>query len=188
MVPSRILVSGGGGRDAYPVLHASLEALARIRAGRRPEMTLIAGPLMEPEMRLPLAKRAEQLGAWFLERTSDMPALLDAADLLVTMGGYNSVTEAIAARCPTVVIPRIGPSAEQRLRAECLERLGFVETVSLEALDPGTLTRLFRQRSRPRKTEMELPLNGAARAAALIAERLSAARRGALKEKRRAHA
>ena len=186
--PRRILVSGGGGRDAYPVLHASLEALARIRAGRRPEMTLIAGPLMEPEMRLPLSKRADQLGAWFLERTSDMPALLDAADLLVTMGGYNSVTEAIAARCPTIVIPRIGPSAEQRLRAECLQRLGFVDTVSLETLDPGTLTRRFRERSRPRKPDIDLPLDGADRAAALIAERLSVSRRSAPNEKRRAHA
>lgn len=186
--PRSILVSGGGGRDAYPVLNASLDALACIRRGRRPEMTLIAGPLMDEELRAPLAQRAEQLGAGFLDRTSEMPSLLDAADLLVTMGGYNSVTEAVAARCPTIVIPRIGPSSEQRLRAECLAKLGLVETISQEALDPEVLAQRFVQRKRPRPPVIELPLDGASKAASLIADRLSATRQGAFNGRRRAHA
>ena len=183
-----ILVSGGGGRDAYPVLNASLEALVHIAPGRRPEMTLIAGPLMDGELRAPLAEKAEAVGASFLDRTSDMPALLDAADLLVTMGGYNSVTEAIAARCRTIVIPRVGPSSEQRLRAQCLERLGLVETVSQETLDPKALAERFLQRNPPWSPAIELPLDGAAKAAALIADRLSAIRSGVSKNARSAHA
>ena len=185
--PRRILVSGGGGRDAYPVLSASLEALARIRPGRRPEMTLIAGPLMDGELRAPLSARAKKLGALFLDRTSDMPALLEAADLLVTMGGYNSVTEAIAARCPTIIIPRVGPSSEQRLRAECLERLNIVETMSQEALDPGALAERFLRRGHRAAPAVDLPLNGAAIAAARIAERLSADRLDNLCDGRLAH-
>ena len=151
-------------------------------------MTLIAGPLMDEELRAPLSERAKQLGAWFLDRTSDMPALLEAADLLITMGGYNSVTEAVAARCPTIVIPRIGPSSEQRLRAECLARLGHVETISLEMLDPKALARRFVRRERPRRPAVDLPLNGASKAAALIAERLSAIRRGTIDDVRPAYA
>ncbi len=171
--PRHILVSGGGGRDAYPVLHASLEALSTISPSVRPDMTLIAGPLMDQELSAPLAQRARELGAWFLDRTSDMPAMLESADLLVTMGGYNSVTEAIATRCPTVVIPRVGPSSEQRLRAECLARLGLVESISQETLDVARLAKRFWKLGETPVPQIELPLNGAAKAAALIAERLA---------------
>lgn len=186
-IPRRILVSGGGGRDAYPVLSASLEALALLNPETRPEMTLIAGPLMDEELRAPLSTKADELGATFLDRTSDMAALLNAADLLITMGGYNSVTEAIATGCPAVVIPRIGPSGEQRLRADCLERFGLVETLSQETLDPKVLSKRFRQPARPRRPMIELPLNGAAKAAALIAERLSAFHPESRRDARRAH-
>lgn len=186
-IPRRILVSGGGGRDAYPVLNASLDALACINPERRPGMTLIAGPLMDEELRAPLAARAKQLGAEFLDRTSDMPALLDAADLLVTMGGYNSVTEALAAGCPTIVIPRIGPSSEQRLRAECLERFGLVETMSQEVLDPEALAKRFRRCAGSRAPMIEVPLDGAAKAATLIAERLANIQPDTPKDARSAH-
>ena len=185
--PRRILVSGGGGRDAYPVLSASLEALACIEPERRPRMTLIAGPLMDEELRGPLSERAQELGAAFLDRTSDMPALLDAADLLVTMGGYNSVTEAIAAGCSTIVIPRIGPSSEQRLRAECLARFGLVETLSQEALNPEDLAKRFRRGGRRPMPLIEIPLNGAVTAANLIAERLAAIQPNTPEDARTAH-
>lgn len=186
--PRHILVSGGGGRDAYPVLHASLEALSTIAPERRPEMTLISGPLMDEELSAPLARKARELGAWFLDRTSDMPALLDTADLLVTMGGYNSVTEAIAAQCPTIVIPRVGPSSEQRLRAKCLSRLGLVESISQEALNPTHLAARFLQGNPGSATQIELPLNGAEQAAALIAGRLSGRQPGISEEERKTHA
>lgn len=186
--PRHILVSGGGGRDAYPVLHASLEALSMIPPDKRPDMTLIAGPLMDEELSTPLSQRARELGAWFLDRTSDMPALLDTADLLVTMGGYNSVTEAIAASCPTIVIPRVGPSSEQRLRAECLARLGLVESISQEALDPAHLAKRFLQPGNTTLPRIELPLNGAIKAATLIAERLSNMHPETFEDGRKTHA
>ncbi|TQV83327.1 response regulator [Denitrobaculum tricleocarpae] len=186
--PRHILVSGGGGRDAYPVLHASLEALSTIAPDERPDMTLIAGPLMDEELSAPLAQRARELGAWFLHRTSDMPALLDTADLLVTMGGYNSVTEAIAARCPTIVIPRVGPSSEQRLRAECLARLGLVESISQEALSPTRLAERFLQFERTSAPQIDVPLNGADKAAALIAKRLSDMQHETSDHERKTHA
>ena len=171
-----VVVSGGGGRDAYPVLAASLDALELIRAAKRPEMTLVGGPLMDGELRDHLRTRAEQLGAAFLDSTGRMPELLAAADLLVTMGGYNSVTEAIAIRCPTIVVPRVGPSSEQRLRAECLARLGLVRSLPGKPLMPDQLAPMLVSRRPDNKSMPDIALNGAARAAELILNRLPAAR------------
>ena len=45
------------------------------------------------------------------------------------MGGYNTLVDATRLGKPTVIIPRMGPSGEQRTRAECFQRLGFARSL-----------------------------------------------------------
>ncbi len=127
--PRRVLVAGGGGRDAYALLDTTLSGLEALAVHRRPEVTLIAGPLMDAELSAALAHRAGQLGAIFRDSVTDLPARLAKADLFITMGGYNSVTEALVTGCPAVVVPRVGPSGEQRIRAERLLALGLATVI-----------------------------------------------------------
>lgn len=169
-----ILVAGGGGRDAFPMMLAALEGLERLPPERRPAMTLIAGPLMERELFERLKLRAASVGAALLTSTPDLPAMLAVADLFLTMGGYNSVTEALATGCPTLVIPRVGPSSEQRIRAGILAEHGLVETLSIDEAKPEVLARRFLRLGGQRRLRPVVPsLDGAATAASRISEILA---------------
>lgn len=162
----RIIVSGGGGRDACPMLHAVLAGLSLLPDKLRKGSTIIAGPLMDAELRSDLESRASDLGVGFLVSTPDLPGLLASADLFVTMGGYNALTEAASVGCPTVVIPRIGPSAEQRMRAKLFAERGYVEAMALDEATPDRLAERFGNVQRgAAHRPTSLPLGGARRAA-----------------------
>lgn len=122
----RVLVTVGGGGDGFAVMSAYLTALSAL-----PEHTtaslLIAGPLMSPEQTEALTRAvAQRRDAALAPATHDLPALIARAELVVTMGGYNTTTEILAARKLAIVVPRSAPRVEQLLRARMLERLGVV--------------------------------------------------------------
>ncbi|PLL13607.1 hypothetical protein C0V75_09630 [Tabrizicola sp. TH137] len=170
--PRRVLVSGGGGRDAFLLLATALEAQALLPRRQRPDLQLIAGPLMDTELRERLHLRAAELDVTFHDQVSDMPARLAASDLFVTMGGYNSVTEALAIGVPALVVPRVGPSSEQRIRADRLRHLGLAEVIERPDLTPQSLApHLSGAATRQPVVSARLPLDfdGAARAASHIA-------------------
>jgi predicted glycosyltransferase len=167
--PRRVLVSGGGGRDAYMLLDSVLAGFEVLAAHRRPELTLVAGPLMDSELSEALQYRAEKAGAIFLDTTPDLPALLAASDLFITMGGYNSVTEALVTGCPALVVPRVGPSAEQRIRAERLVALGLATVVWRHDLTPARMAEALTSRLQPAPATRGLSFDGATVAADRIA-------------------
>jgi predicted glycosyltransferase len=106
-------------------------------------MTVITGPLMDEELKVEALRLGGEAGVEVLEHVPDLTALMAGADLLVTMTGYNSVNEALAMGCPIVTVPRLGPSAEQRLRAEALEGLGLARYLRREDLSPQTLAKMM---------------------------------------------
>lgn len=164
-----IVIAGGGGRDAFPLLSAAVDALRLIPAGERPGADIIAGPLMDADLRAPLEQGAALDGIRFHRTHANMQDLLASADLFVTMGGYNSVVEAIATGCRTLVVPRVGPSAEQRMRATCLAERGMIEAIETHHASPEALAAVFRtvRRGAARRTPA-ISLNGADNAAAFI--------------------
>ena len=176
--PRRVLVSGGGGRDSFLLLATALEAQDLLPRRQRPDLQLVAGPLMDTELRERLHLRAAQLDVTFHDQVNDMAARLASSDLFVTMGGYNSVTEALAIGVPALVVPRVGPSSEQRIRAERLRSLGLAQVIERPDLTPEALS-LHLSGATPAKqvvsARMPLDFNGAARAAAYLAVCLGSA-------------
>ena len=69
---------------------------------------------------------------------------LAAADLVVTMASYNTLTEALRLGRPVVVIPRQGPSAEQKLRAELFQARGLVTHVPHAQATPDRVAAAIR--------------------------------------------
>jgi predicted glycosyltransferase len=55
------------------------------------------------------------------------------------MAGYNTTVEVLRAGRPVVMVPRPGPSAEQRTRAALFAARGWVDTVPPERLAPAAL-------------------------------------------------
>lgn len=165
--PRHVLVSGGGGRDAYPLIDAAISALALVPKPKRPAMTIVTGPLMDAELQAETATRAEPLGIEVMTHVPDLTALMAQTDLLVTMTGYNSINEALAMGCPIVTVPRLGPSAEQRMRAERLESLGLARVLNRETLTPAALARVLIAPLRRARTAPP-DLNGAEQAARIL--------------------
>lgn len=175
--PGHILVSGGGGRDAFSLLDTTLDALALIPRRKRPKATLIAGPLMDAELSALLHRRAAEVDAEIFDQVNDMPARLMATDLFLSMGGYNSVTETLAAGCPAIIVPRVGPSSEQRIRAGRLRDLGLARMIERPDLTPARLAEaIMAPLSRPAPASVTLDFKGAARAAERLAVLLEEAR------------
>jgi predicted glycosyltransferase len=127
-----IVMTAGGGHDAHPMMRFVLNALDLRQPLRNFDLIVIAGPLMPCVERTEIEAMARQIGATFIGSTPCLQAYLSAADTVLTMGGYNTVMESIAVGVPTIVIPRTGPSAEQRYRARLFADLGLIQYIDLE--------------------------------------------------------
>jgi predicted glycosyltransferase len=136
---AQVVAMVGGGADGYELLRTVLEALPAVDAVRPCTATLLTGPFMPRASRQDLERRARSLPARVRESVRDLPPLVAAADVAVAMAGYNSSVEILAAGTPAVLVPRAGPSAEQRTRARLFAERGWVRTVEPERLDGAAL-------------------------------------------------
>ena len=68
-----------------------------------------------------------------------MEGLIGAAQVVVSMGGYNTVCEIISQRKPFLIVPRTVPREEQLIRAQVLCSQGFCDYLDPRALTPRSL-------------------------------------------------
>ena len=129
-----IVAMAGGGADAYPMMRALLDALPTISARQRVFLAVITGPFMPPELRRDLELRAKGLPARVSMSVSDTISYIEAADLTIAMAGYNTTMEILRSGKRAILIPRRGPSAEQRMRAQLFAARGWVETIDPDDL------------------------------------------------------
>ena len=122
----------------------------------------VTGPLMSTAQRQALDLLAA--GHDDLEitaSTTDLPTLLERADLVVAMAGYNTSVEIVASGKPAILVPRAAPRAEQRMRAAMFNKLGLVWSLKPGAELDARLARrieriLTRARRLPRRRELDL--------------------------------
>ncbi|MFT4038274.1 MAG: glycosyltransferase [Thermomicrobiales bacterium] len=134
-----VAASVGGGVDGADVLTALLHASA---AGLLPEvaLSLVTGPQMPLAEQARLADLAAGLpGVSLATYRDDYLSHVAAADVVVTMGGYNSVWEAIGQGQRPIVIPRDTRSDEQQVRAQRLAELGLATVLQPHDLTPQQL-------------------------------------------------
>ena len=130
-----IVAMAGGGADAYPMMRALLDALPAINARQRSFLALVAGPFMPADQRRDLEVRARGLPARVSMSVSDTLSYIAAADLTIAMAGYNTTMEILHSGKRAILIPRRGPSAEQRMRAQLFADQGWVEMIDPDCLD-----------------------------------------------------
>lgn len=109
-----VVATAGGGGDGYPLLAVFLDAVPLL-----PDLStlVVTGPLMSPRLRERLMGRAP---AHVVVRpfVPDLPTVMGSAAAVVSMCGYNTVTELMATGARAVVVPRTWRYGEQRLRPE----------------------------------------------------------------------
>jgi predicted glycosyltransferase/nucleoside-diphosphate-sugar epimerase len=135
-----ILATAGGGGDAFPLFRTLLQAVPGLRAVRPIGVVIITGPFMPPEEQKALTRRARPLGITVLKTVSDVASYIAAADLVVAMAGYNTTAEILRSGTPALLVPRNGPSTEQRTRAQLFAERGWVRWLPPESLQAETLS------------------------------------------------
>jgi predicted glycosyltransferase len=130
-----VVVSVGGGADGAAIIKAYLRGLVLADAPAVASY-VVTGPLLPDTDRQEIAELARQCpNLQLVEFDLDFAAAVAAADVVVSMGGYNSVTEAIYFRKRPVIVPRIPGPEEQVLRAEGFAQFGLATVV-----DPANLS------------------------------------------------
>lgn len=168
-----VVVTVGGGGDGDRLLRSLAQALRR---DPRPqfECVVLTGPLLSESKRGRIEARLHRTkGVRTLAFHEDVPALFAAADLVVSMGGYNSVVEILAFARRGLVAPRTFPRLEQSVRANRLAELGWIETLSDDAPEPEEL-----------RSRIERALATAAERPGLLPEHLDGAARMAIEVER----
>jgi predicted glycosyltransferase len=138
---SLIVAMAGGGADAYPLMSALVDAVPAVHARHPCLVVLIAGPFMPVEQRRGLQTRARGLPMRVRVTVSDTLSYLEAADLVIAMAGYNTTMEILRSGVRSILVPRTGPSAEQRIRAHLFARRGWIHTIDPDELDAELLAK-----------------------------------------------
>ncbi|MCZ6447445.1 MAG: glycosyltransferase [Alphaproteobacteria bacterium] len=140
--PREVLVSAGGGAHGAKLMKAAMAAranglLSGAIAGA--PWRLLTGPNIPPRQAAELERLAGD-GVVIERMRTDFRNLLAHARVSVSLCGYNTAMEVIAARVPAVMVPSgSGRQNEQRRRAGALARIGLAEQVSEADLDGHSL-------------------------------------------------
>jgi predicted glycosyltransferase len=134
-----IVVMAGGGADAYPMMSTLIEALPKVLESQPCTVAVITGPFMSVELIADLERRAGRLPIQMLESVTDSTSYISAADLVISMAGYNTSVEILRTKTPAILIPRAGPSAEQRTRARLFSEKHWADMIDPDELTPGNL-------------------------------------------------
>lgn len=163
-----IVVTVGGGGDGFDLLKTYLDALASDRALAGAHSLIVTGPLMTRRERgfLSHVARGEHLQQ--LKFTPDLVSYLATADLVVSMAGYNTVCEILSLGVRALLVPRVKPRQEQRLRAQLLAERDLVRVLLPDDLSPERLACEIQAALNSPPPLVTLNLDGLARASHAI--------------------
>lgn len=137
-----VLVTPGGGEDGYAMIDAYVQGVAECPSGAKLKTLIVHGPEIPEEHRVALSARIKGDHSLILRSfTDDIGSYMNAADLVVAMGGYNTVCEILSLQKRAILVPRVRPVAEQLIRAERLERLGLLTMIHPDRLTPSAMMR-----------------------------------------------
>ncbi len=155
-----IVASAGGGNVGAPLLAAVIKAFSRLKNGDC-RLQVFTGPFLDSRDFDDLRSMAPA-GVQVDRFTSDFVSLLAAADLSVSMGGYNTTMNILAARVPALLWP-FATNREQRLRAQRLADRDLLTVLEDADLQPDQLAGLMDDKlSQPARPDVRIDLNGVA--------------------------
>jgi predicted glycosyltransferase len=166
-----VAAMAGGGADGFALMQTFVDAVRLLRCGtRRFAAILVTGPFMPDARRKQLRDQARTLAIHVQASVGDGMSHINAADVVVTMAGYNTLIETMRFQKKAIVVPRPGPSAEQTMRAGLFEQRGLLRTLEPSRLSPqGLAAEIDLALATPGSTRARLPgLDGVARATEIL--------------------
>jgi predicted glycosyltransferase len=163
-----IVASAGGGRSGYALLSCVVDAYHLMAHSDRIRIEMFAGPFRDPaEFKQLTAKSVD--GVRIRHFTNRFLDYLSAADLSVSLAGYNTCMNLLAARVPSLVFP-YSKQREQPIRVEKIKNSIPMKILRDKDIEPGLLCRYIQKmllESRP-SAAVPINLNGAENSAAYL--------------------
>jgi len=132
-----VVASCGGGRSGYPLMNASLTACRKLQQRLRLKLEMFAGPFM-PDAEFDRLRRMAGEGIALQRFTPRFLDYLSAADLSISLAGYNTCMNLLATGVPALVLP-YRRQREQPLRVDRLKPCLPLRTLGEEDLSPSRL-------------------------------------------------
>jgi len=166
-----IIASAGSGTVGAPLLKAVVRAFDRLELNSRCHLKVFTGPFLDQKEFDRLEKSAGS-NLRVTRFAADFLSYLAAADLSVSMGGYNTTMNILASGVPALVWP-FGQNREQRLRADRLAKLGGLKVLEDEDLRPDHLAAIMENWiSRSTRPAVNINLDGTVNTARWIENRI----------------
>lgn len=162
-----IVASAGGGGVGTELLHAVIPAFKRLlEIHSDSHLQIFTGPYCpEPDY---LKLKAEQQKNIVVDRFTDhFPNWLAAADLSISMAGYNTSMNILQAATPALVYPFM-QNREQTLRVDKLGKKAPIRSLFPEDLTPERFSEILVQQLEVKKQPISINLDGATNSCRLI--------------------
>jgi predicted glycosyltransferase len=134
-----VVAMAGGGADAHLLFKTLLHAVPALVRERRCVVLVVTGPFLPDAERAELQLLARNLPVRLVTTVDDSLSHMGAADLVVGMAGYNTTAEILSLPARALLVPREGPSAEQRMRVSRFGERGWIRWLAPESLTPEAL-------------------------------------------------
>jgi predicted glycosyltransferase len=134
-----ILITTGGGGDGFEVIDHYLTMHDYYPTSLPLKSIIITGPFMPKAVREKIKIRAKKFGIKTIPFHPRLEELMSAADLVISMGGYNTICEILTQQTPALIIPRETPRQEQLIRAKRLKSRGLLDFIPWTEVTPQRL-------------------------------------------------
>jgi predicted glycosyltransferase len=174
----RVIVSAGGGSVGEPLVRAALAAHPRLWRDACLSTTIVTGPFAPDDLVAEAMLLADGTpGLEVARRVDDLCGEMRRSMVTVSQCGYNTAMDILRADTPAVVVPYAeGREDEQTRRAEQLEQLGVLRSLSSTQLSGGSLAHAVLAQLNAPVPEVRLDLEGRAQTASIILDLLIARR------------
>ena len=163
-----IIASAGGGNVGSPLLKSVIRAFGRLKSDHC-RLQVFTGPFLNRDDFRALKNEAPA-GVVVNRFTPDYISYLAAADLSVSMGGYNTTMNILATRVPSLLWP-FSQNREQRLRAGRLAERGLLTVIEDADLQPDRMAaKMDRELAQSNRPAVSINLDGAAKTAACLGD------------------
>jgi predicted glycosyltransferase len=137
-----IVVTPGGGEDGYPLINNYLDSLKFLDYPLK-SLIILGREMPKVSREALIAKIAQTKNVAYLDFSLYLMNYLSAADLIVSMSGYNTITEILSLKKKVIAVPRCYPSLEQSIRVAQLEKLNLLTGLNFSDLSPKKLAQLI---------------------------------------------
>jgi predicted glycosyltransferase len=163
-----IVASAGGGRSGFPLLSGLLDACNLLDDQLSYRLEVFCGPFMDQTEFDILCERTAP-GRRIRRYTKRFLDYLSAADLSVSLAGYNTCMNLLVTKVPALVVP-YARQQEQPMRAEKLSKFLPLRVLYEADMQPARLCRHLVQMLQQNRSVVQVPidLDGAAKAARFL--------------------